>query len=313
MRVNSNMLMGLVLCMVLFGGVAFLTRINKGQHVWTPNDIYSSIGGSSYSTANVSTSAASNSGVTLSLRSSRPLLSSARRTTSSVISYAPAQFLPVANTQYPIGGTPSYSSKGTSALYTTSGATVKSFGGGGDFASVSISGGVVSGNSASSPNSLGTLSPNIPSPMAYYPQPTKSFAGSQFPVMSSQLQAIGANSVDYGVSSPLGIRGRRDAPSMGGNLDDWVQSLIGNDDYWSYNIDGIDYFDYEKLRELYNEAIANGQLPSGVSWEDFLFWFADQKGRYAFPIPSGVWFMCFLAIGYGLYVAYRRKQKVVNS
>ncbi len=313
MRVNSNMLMGLVLCMVLFGGVAFLTRINKGQHVWTPNDIYSSIGGSSYSTANVPTSTASNSGMTLSLRSSRPLLSSARRTTSSVISYAPAQYLPVANTQYPIGGTPSYSSNGASALYTTSGATVKSFGGGGDFASVSISGGVVSGNSSSSPNNLGTLSPNIPSLLAYYPQPTKSFAGSQFPAMSSQLQAIGANSVGYGVSSPLGIRGRRDASSMGGNLNDWVQSLIGNGDYWSYNIDGIDYFDYEKLRELYNAAIANGDLPEGVTWEEFLSWFGDQSGRYAFPIPSGVWFMCLLALGYGLYIAYRRKQKVVNS
>lgn len=312
MRVNSNMLMGLVLCMVLFGGVAFLTRINKGQHVWTPNDIYSSIGGSSYSVANVSTSTASNSGVTLSLRSSRPLLSSARRTTSSVISYAPAQFLPVANTQYPIGGTLSYSSKGTSALYTTSGATVKSFGGGGDFASVSISGSVVSGNSASSPNSLGTLSPNIPSPMAYYPQATKSFAGSQFPVMSSQLQAIGANSVDYGVSSPLGIRGRRDASSMGGNLDNWVQDIIGNEG-WVWTDGTIDYFDYEKLRELYNAAIANGDLPEGVTWEEFLSWFGDQSGRYAFPIPSGVWFMCLLALGYGLYIAYRRKQKVVNS
>lgn len=322
MRVNSNMLMGLVLCMVLFGGVAFLTRINKGQHVWTPNDIYSTIGGSSYSIANVSTSTASNSGVTLSLRSSRPLLSSARRSTSSVISYAPAQFLPVANTQYPTGGTPSYSSKGTSALYTTSGATVKSFGGGGDFASVSISGGVVSANSSSSPNSLGTLSPNIPSPMAYYPQPTKSFAGSQFPVMSSQLQAIGANSVDYGVSNPLGIRGRRDAaPGMTNQYYGWLTSWWGDDESgkgWDHSEGGI--ITIEELEALFYSMTGETSFSNPQAWESFYNWFMDQinaNGKVSYngynwelPLSDAIPFLLLLCMFY-VWGVYRKTKKHV--
>ena len=129
--------------------------------------------------------------------------------------------------------------------------------------------------------------------------------------MASTSSYAGIGQTTGGASR--GISERKNSIGMGGLLDDWVQDLIGNSDYWSYNIDGIDYFDYEKLRELYNEAIANGQLPSGVSWEQFLSWFGAQSDRYAFPIPNGVWFMCFLALGYGLYIAYRRKQKVVNS
>jgi hypothetical protein len=111
-----------------------------------------------------------------------------------------------------------------------------------------------------------------------------------------------------------GIGGRKNAPGMGGNLDNWVQDIIGNEnDGWVCNDGTIDYFDKAKLYQMYQEAIANGDLPEGITWEEFLSWFGDQSDRYAFPIPSGVWFMCFLALGYGLYIAYRRKQKVVNS
>jgi hypothetical protein len=109
-----------------------------------------------------------------------------------------------------------------------------------------------------------------------------------------------------------GIGGRKNAPGMGGILDDWVQGIINNDG-WVSNDGTIDYFDKAKLYQMYQEAIANGNLPEGVTWEMFLSWFSNQSDRYAFPIPSGVWFMCFLALGYGLYIAYRRKQKVVNS
>ena len=91
-----------------------------------------------------------------------------------------------------------------------------------------------------------------------------------------------------------------------------IQDVIGNEG-WVWSDGTIDYFDKEKLYQMYLDAIANGDLPEGITWEEFLSWFGDQGDRYAFPIPSGVWFMCFLALGYGLYIAYRRKQKVVNS
>ena len=95
-----------------------------------------------------------------------------------------------------------------------------------------------------------------------------------------------------------------------------MDGLIGDgtpNDWYAYNIDGVYYFNYDNLYELYQEAIKNGDLPPGVTWEMFLKWFTREGSGYAFPIPSGVWFMCFLALGYGLYIAYRRKQKVVNS
>ncbi len=189
--------------------------------------------------------------------------------------------------------------------------TMRSFGGGSNAAGVSMSGGVVSSNATSSPTSFVSMSSNLPSPLAYYPQSTTSFDGAQLTFAASSLQEIGASAVSYGASAPRGISGRRNASSIGGNLDDWIQGLI-NEYGWLYSDGEIDYFDKQILENLYKKAIANGQLPSGVSWEQFLSWFGAQSDRYAFPIPSGVWFMCFLALGYGLYIAYRRKQKVIN-
>jgi hypothetical protein len=128
--------------------------------------------------------------------------------------------------------------------------------------------------------------------------------------MASSQAYAGIGNTTGGASR--GISGKRNAPGMGGNLDNWVQDIIGNDG-WVWTDGTIDYFDKAKLYQMYLAAIANGDLPEGVTWEEFLSWFGDQSDRYAFPIPSGVWFMCFLALGYGLYIAYRRKQKVVNS
>lgn len=190
--------------------------------------------------------------------------------------------------------------------------TMKSFGGGSNAAGVSMSGGVVSSNATSSPTNFVSMSSNLPSPLAYYPQSTTSFDGAQLTFAASSLQEIGASAVSYGASAPRGISGRRNASSIGGNLDDWIQGLI-NEYGWLYSDGEIDYFDKQILENLYKNAIANGELPEGVSWEMFLSWFGNQSDRYAFPIPSGVWFMCILALGYGLYIAYRKKQKVVNS
>ena len=207
---------------------------------------------------------------------------------------------------------PIASSPNSLITYTSSSQTMKSFGGGSNAAGVSMSSGVVSSNATSSPTNFVSMSSNLPSPLAYYPQSTTSFDDAQLTFAASSLQEIGASAFSYGASAPRGISGRRNASSIGGNLDDWIQGLI-NEYGWLYSDGEIDYFDKQILENLYKNAIANGELPEGVSWEQFLSWFGAQSDRYAFPIPSGVWFMCFLALGYGLYIAYRRKQKVVNS
>ena len=312
MKIKSNVLFGLIVLICSISGFSLLKRMTREIDEWRPSDLYSSSNLSRRSTFSVVSS-----GAPASYSGALPTVSSGsgsmfrHRSTSS---YAPAYVAPgsLANSQYPIGGTPSNSA--ASPVYTTSSAEFRSFGGGGNGGGVSMSGGQVK-SSGSSMASASGLSVSMPS-TSVYAYNTNRNGSSVTDVMTSVSGDIAmASSQAYaGIGNTTrGIGGRKNAPGMGGNLDNWVQGLIGNVDYWSYNIDGVDYFDYAKLRELYNAAIANGDLPEGITWEEFLSWFGDQSDRYAFPIPSGVWFMCFLALGYGLYIAYRRKQKVVNS
>ncbi len=306
MNKGLNIFLVILLCVVLYIGLLMSFYSSDNSDSWNPQQGYTMPMGGKSSVSAVSVGGGSTStGVSIPMRS----VSRSMRSSRAVSFYAPAQYSSVANTQYPVGGTPSNSV--ASPLYTTSSATMKSFGGGTNGA-VSMSSGVVSSNAISSPTSFVSMSSNLPSPLAYYPQSTTSFDGAQLTFAASSLQEIGASAVSYGASAPRGISGRRNASSIGGNLDDWIQGLI-NEYGWLYSDGEIDYFDKQILENLYKNAIANGELPEGVSWEMFLSWFGNQSDRYAFPIPSGIWFMCILALGYGLYIAYRRKQKVVNS
>ena len=306
MNKGLNIFLVILLCVVLYIGLLMSFYSSDNSDSWNPQQGYTMPMGGKSSVSAVSVGGGSTStGVSIPMRS----VSRSMRSSRAVSFYAPAQYSSVANTQYPVGGTPSNSV--ASPLYTTSSATMKSFGGGSNGA-VSMSSGVVSSNATSSPTSFVSMSSNLPSPLAYYPQSTTSFDGAQLTFAASSLQEIGASAVSYGVSVPRGISGRRNASSIGGNLDDWIQGLI-NEYGWLYSDGEIDYFDKQILENLYKNAIANGELPEGVSWQMFLSWFGNQSDRYAFPIPSGIWFMCILALGYGLCIAYRRKQKVVNS
>ena len=304
MNKGLNIFLAVLLCVVVYIGL--LLSFYSSRNVETSNpylgDAKSTRG--TYGTYAVSANSMGSNMATISVRSANSIFHHRP-----VFSYAPAASMPTYS-QSPIGGTLSKSV--ASPIYTTSSAEFHSFGGGGNTGGVSMSGGAVSGNTTLSPNSYSVSLPNIPS-LAYYPQSTASFDGVNPPFASSlSLPEVGTTSVGYGASAPLGLSGRRNASSMGGNLDEWVQGLI-NQYGWMYSDGTIDYFDRQVLEDLYNKAIENGELPVGVTWEMFLSWFDKQSDRYAFPIPSGVWFMCILALGYGLYVAYRRKQKVVNS
>jgi hypothetical protein len=187
--------------------------------------------------------------------------------------------------------------------------TMKSFGGGSNTGGVSMSSGVVSTNSQS-PISNRHLAMNpLPSSTAL-----SQSNSSMLVLAQSSLQEIGATSVSS-PNAPRGINGRRNAMGWGDGAEDWLNGIIGEGtgNGWMYENGGINYFDEAKLYELYLAAIANGDLPEGVSWEMFKQWFLRPNSGYSFPIPTGVLFMCILALGYGLYIAYRRKQKVVNS
>lgn len=313
MKLKLSIFIGVVLCMLLMGVYGVLSRMFDSRDGWCPNDMYSTVGGATYSTVSYSAGSSVSDVPVVSMRGGR---SFSRRAAAPAFSYAPVS-TPAYNLS-PIAGTASYGQSPIS--YAASSATVKSFGGGGNVAS-SVSGGAA-GSAASSVAAASVAAPaglsvSMPSTSAYAyntNRNTRSNAGDLSTLMSGEIAAAssyaGIGNTTGGASR--GIGGRRNAPGMGGNLDNWIQDIIGNDG-WVWSDGTIDYFDKEKLYQMYLDAIANGQLPEGITWEDFLSWFGDQSSRYAFPIPSGVWFMCFLALGYGVYIAYRRKQKVVNS
>ena len=305
MKIKSNVLFGLIVLICSISGFSLLKRMTREIDEWRPSNLYSSSNifrRSTYSVVSSAPASYSSAVATVSSGSG----SMFRHHGASL--YAPA--LSVSNSQLPMVGTASYGQR----LHTTSSAEFRSFGGGGN-GGVSMSSGQVK-SSASSVASASGLGVSMPS-TSVYAYNTNRNGSSATDVMTSVSGDIAmASSQAYaGIGNTTrGIGGRKNAPGMGGNLDNWVQDIIDDTKKgWVWTDGTIDYFDKAKLYQLYLAAIANGDLPEGITWEEFLSWFGDQSDRYAFPIPSGVWFMCFLALGYGLYISYRRKQKVVNS
>ena len=305
MKIKSSVLFGLIVLICSISGFSLLKRMTREIDEWRPSNLYSSSNifrRSTYSVVSSAPASYSSAVATVSSGSG----SMFRHHGASL--YAPA--LSVSNSQLPMVGTASYGQR----LHTTSSAEFRSFGGGGN-GGVSMSSGQVK-SSASSVASASGLSVSMPS-TSVYAYNTNRNGSSATDVMTSVSGDIAmASSQAYaGIGNTTrGIGGRKNAPGMGGNLDNWVQDIIDDTKKgWVWTDGTIDYFDKAKLYQLYLAAIANGDLPEGITWEEFLSWFGDQSDRYAFPIPSGVWFMCFLALGYGLYISYRRKQKVVNS
>ena len=316
MKIKSNVLFGLIVLICSISGFSLLKRMTREIDEWRPSDLYSSSNLSRRSTFSVVSS-----GAPASYSGALPTVSSGsgsmfRHHGASL--YAPA--LSVSNSQLPIAGTASYGQSPIAygqRLHTTSSAEFRSFGGGGNVGGVSMSGGSVKSSNSSVATASG-LNVSMPSTSLYAYNTNRSSASDVMSsvsgdiVMASTQAYAGIGNTTSGGSR--GISGRKNANGMDDNFTGWLDGLIGeNHESYVNEYGGVYYFDYNKLYDLYQQAIANGQLPPGVSWEMFLKWFTRDGSDYAFPIPSGVWFMCFLALGYGLYIAYRRKQKVVNS
>ena len=309
MKVKSSVLFGLIVLICSISGFSLLKRMTREIDEWRPSNLYSSSNifrRSTYSVVSSAPASYSSAVATVSSGSGSMFRHHGASLYAPALSVSASRLSPLASS--PLASSPQ------GGLYTTSSAEFRSFGGGGNGGgSVSMSGGSVK-SSASSVASASGLSVSMPS-TSVYAYNTNRNGSSVTDVMTSVSGDIAmASSQAYaGIGNTTrGIGGRKNAPGMGGNLDNWVQDIIGNDG-WVWTDGTIDYFDKAKLYQMYLDAIANGDLPEGITWEEFLSWFGDQSDRYAFPIPSGVWFMCFLALGYGLYIAYRRKQKVVNS
>ena len=311
MKIKSNVLFGLIVLICSISGFSLLKRMTREIDEWRPSNLYSSSNIFRRSTFSVVSSApASYSSAVATVSSGSG--SMFRHHGASL--YAPA--MSVSNSQLPIAGTASYSQR----LHTTSSAEFRSFGGGGNVGGVSMSGGSVKSSNSSVATASG-LNVSMPSTSMYAYNSNRNNS-IVLPEVSGDMAATPAVVASYaGIGNTTsgasrGISGRRNANGFDDNFTNWLDGIIGDgtpNEYYAYEMDGIFYFNYDNLYELYLEAIKNGQLPAGVTWEMFKSWFTRDGSDYAFPISSGVWFMCFLALGYGVYIAYRRKQKVVNS
>ena len=307
MKVKSSALFGLMVVICAISGFSLLKRFTQEVDEWRPSNLYSSTNLTRRSTFSVVSSApASSSEAVATISSGSESLFGHGGATL----YAPAMSMPSASMSMgPSSG---------GGLFTTSSAELRSFGGGGNGGGVSMSGGSVKSSGPSMASAgLGVSIPST-SVFAYNTKRNNSTASdvmSSVPgdiAMASTQAYAGIGNTTGGASR--GISGRKNANGLDDNFTGWLDGLIsGDNESYMYEDNGVYYFNYDNLYELYQEAIRNGSLPSGVTWEMFLKWFTRDGSGYAFPIPSGAWFMCFLALGYGLYIAYRKKQKVVNS
>lgn len=272
MNKGLNIFLVILLCVVLYIGLLMSFYSSDNSDSWNPQQGYTMPMGGKSSTSAVSVGVGSTStGVSVPMRS----VSRSMRSSRAVSLYAPAQYSSIAHTQYPVGGTPSNSV--ASPIYTTSSATMKSFGGGSNGA-VSMSSGVVSSKATSSPTSFVSMSSNLPSPLAYYPQSTTSFDGAQLTFAASSLQEIGASAVSYGASAPRGISGRRDVPSIGGESDEGVFNEMLIKICGSLNF-GLSY---SELKALFDAVYGFGTAP--ITWPQFWAWYQQMSGTQDSPV-----------------------------
>ena len=335
MSKNVNVFIGVLLCAVLCGTFVWLSS-SGDESSWSPNDIYNEVQGAGsvggYATTSATFSGPSNEGgVAL------PMSSSSMRARSSYKyagAYSGAAAMPLTSNLSPL----TYGAASGAGLYTTSSAEIKSFGGGGN-GGAAMGGAMSNGrfnSGLSNPSLQGGAGVGI-SPIAYstaHRGGISSVAGDDLAMMAAENPVMAmSNAASVGMGNAVyagmgyttmgyygtasygggrGIQGRRNANSIGGNvLNDWILSLIGHPEWgYMYEDGGIYYFDENTLRDLYNKAIANNELPTGVTWEQFLDWFKGQSNIYQFPIPDGAWFLCLLALGYTLCIIYRRKKQI---
>ena len=318
MKLRLSVFVGCVLCVVLVGVYGLLSRTSDSRDGWRPSDMYTAVGGSPYSGCSYSGSSYSGGGngaLAVSMRGGNSMLR--RRVFSS---YAPVYTAPntLANSQYPIGGTPSNSV--ASPLYTTSSATMKSFGGGGVMG-VSMSGGSVR-SSASQPamDVTGVSLPAMSVPaLAYDPSASQSLF-SELAMAIPSYQGMGNTTPN----APRAIRGRQNAgPAT--NTGGWLNWLVLNG-YGTQGADGVWGLDVYELRRAYDDYVSAWNPTMGgdgpPTWDEWLSWFmgseedpygwtddgGDSYSYYKFVPIGDVMPFLLLALLYTVILIIRRRK-----
>lgn len=326
MKLKLSVFIGVVLCVVLVGVYGVLSRMFDSREGWRPNDVYSSLGGSSYST--VSYSSSHSGGLAVPAVSMRGGRSFSRRVAAPAFSYAPAYAPALSTRQWSTGSAQSPIS------YTASSATMKSFGGGGNVATSAFGGatGNVTSTSATAPVGVSASMPST-SVYTYANNSTSASSVELSSVMSGEI-AIASSQAYVGIGNttgPRGVRGRKNIGDenvedswlnwlvlMGVNLEDIEGVWDENTNTWNYNLDV-----YE-LMKLY-DAFCNGWNPSmgkKPTWDEWLAWFMgsennpymwdDGDNQYGFSfVPIGDFTpLLVLVVFYVAFVASRRRQQV---
>ena len=288
MRINVNVLLGILLCvlLVVIGGTMY--RMSEEEDTWRPNDIYTHVG--DVSSANMPTYSHSHSSdeVAVALRElSRP---SRRYAAAPAFSYAQGYPAPMANSQSPIANS------STGVLYTTSSAMTKSFGSGyGAGGSMSMSSGSV--------RNTQSLVANSQSPIAYSQLPVDMYASAYTP-LASPITTVGANSAAALPARSGMMSGPRRIGGTGSGWDNWLKSLKAEGGYLYSDDAGNRYYDMALLEQAFYAAQQNGNFP-GWTWEDFLNEYFNPSGKHFVPVGEP-WVLLILALAYVGYVFIRR-------
>lgn len=100
---------------------------------------------------------------------------------------------------------------------------------------------------------------------------------------------------------------RRGAPPTAGHAyDNWIQS--GGAGALDYEIDGVGYYDMNRLYDLWSQYAADNDMPG--TWEAFMDWFNNgNQTKYRAPLDDALWYLIMLV---GMYVEIRiiRRKKV---
>ena len=310
MKLKLSVFIGVVLCVVLMGVYGVLSRMFDSRDGWRPNDVYSSVGGSSYST--VSYSSSHSGGLAVPAMSMRGGRSFSRRVAAPAFSYAPAYAPALSTRQWSTGSAQSPIS------YTASSATMKSFGGGGNMTTSAFGGatGNVTSTSAAAPVGV---SVSMPSTSMYADANNRTSASSvELPsVMSGEITLATASSYagigNTTAGGPRGLGGRRNVPGVGGSWAGW----LSNGDYWGEGYegwaDGSDQVTEEMLRALYVRATGDTDFSNEELWQAFLAWFNSMQsdesfGWYWAPLSDAIPFVLLLSLLYAWFI-YRKTKK----
>ncbi len=324
MKVKSSVLLGLIMLFCLMGGLALLSRLKQEKDVWSPADMYSTVGGShgsAYTTVSYGSASSAGSSMPVYLKSGSTLRRRA--------AFSYAHVMPSPNRA---GGSSVYTSTSSpqGGLYTTSSAEFRSFGGG-NVAGSSMS--YSSRKTATPVASAAGLTMTMPSTPVYAYSSNSSnvndnvaaaSAVSTLPMYAGVTVASTSSYAGIGYttasgSQTRGVSGRYFAPpgGTGSGVWDWsiwLNSLGYGDGFLYVDEDGNRYYDMKALEAAFSDAKDN--YPD-LTWEEFMEWFNNQEGsgiRHYVPIGDA-WCVLLLALVYAVvvYVKRRKANTSINS